>query len=128
MVREKGKTENAEARQRRRRWGNCGKVDQLANEQSSEEGRQRVHTRRRRGSLYAKLCNSTEYIKHVYKARRRRIHRAVEQSGPQLLRADAPATGEITKKKKNEKKIETVFPRVFVPLKSTRNRKTRRRE
>lgn len=123
MVREKGKTENAEARQRRRRWGNCGKVDQLANEQSGEEGRQRVHARRRRGSLYAKLCNSTEYIKHVYKARRRRIHRAVEQSGPQLLRADALAAGEITKKISRRG-----FRAYLCPFKVDEERKTRRRE
>lgn len=67
------KSENAEARRRRQRWGKRGKVDQLVNEQSREEGRQRVHARRcvvrRRGGLYAKLCNSAEYIKHVYKAR-----------------------------------------------------------
>lgn len=48
---------------------------------------------------------------------RRRIHRAAEQSGPQLLRADALATGEIRKKN-----IRTVFSRVFVPLKSVRNK------
>lgn len=75
---------------RRRRWGKRGKVDQLTNEATGKEDKE-LHTRviRKKGGLYAKLCNSVEYIKHVYKARRRRIHRAAEQSGPQLLRADA---------------------------------------